>query len=428
MRTRSAAAAASVFAACLALVAAACSSSSKKAATGQAATTAPSGSSGSAAAATSFPPIPPGPIKVGLSISLSGPLAQYGIQSQRAWSQVTLKYFDQLHPTGIDGHPLQLDLQDDAGDATRSVNVVNQMISNKDVAVMKVSDIPADASLQMSLLSKAKVPVISFQGDDAYADVTKYPYAFGTLGSTAELGNAAAQWIAQHPEYKKIAVLTDGIPAQQEVINDILNPLKQTAPGDTVVKTVTISPGTVDVSTPLAELKATNPDLVMVMVNQSFGQVWDGFHAAGWSPPIVTSGSFYDGYSSLGNLLPHIWTPSFDCINANDPPFSQTVTTIMNAYVAAVGNISPNMLIYDHADSVPLELVKYAIEKYHSTDPKAINQAMEGIHNQSFLDPIFTYNYSPTNHYGTTGELAAHMCAMAPLIDPPYNIPTIASS
>ena len=99
----------------------------------------------------------------------------------------------------------------------------------------------------------------------------------------------------------------------------------------------------------------------------------------------------------------------------------------MDAYVAAVGNISPNMLIYDHADSVPLELLKYAIEKYHSVDPNAIKQAMEGIHNQSFLDPIFTYNYSPTNHYGITGDLGSQQCAMAPLIDGPYKIPTIAS-
>jgi ABC-type branched-subunit amino acid transport system substrate-binding protein len=415
-------------AACVALVVTACGSSSKKA-TGATATTSGSGttSAAGAASATKFPPIPAGPIKVGLSISLSGPLAQYGEQSQKAWSQVTLKYFNQLHPDGIDGHPLQLDLQNDAGDATLSVNVVNQMVSNKDAAVMKVSDITGYAALQMSLLSKAKMPVISFQGDDSFADVSKYPYAFGTLASTAELGGAAAKWIGDHPEYKKLAVLTDNIPAQQETLNDILNPLKTSAPGDSVIKTVSITPGAVDVSTALAQLRAANPDLVLIAVSQGFGPLWDGFKAAGWSPPIVTTGSFYDGYSSMGSLLSHAWSPSTDCVQPTHAPYSQTVTTIMDAYVAAVGNISPNMLIYDHADSVPLELVKYAIEKYHSTDPNAIKQALEGVHNQSFLDPIFTYDYSPTNHYGITGDLSAHMCAMAPLIDGPYKVPTIAS-
>jgi ABC-type branched-subunit amino acid transport system substrate-binding protein len=412
----------SVIAACVALVVAGCGSSSNRT-TGAAPGTTTAGK----AAASTFPPIPAGPIKVGLSISLSGPLAQYGEQSQKAWSQVTLKYFNQMHPDGIDGHPLQLDLENDASDPTTSVNVINQMISNKEVAVMKVSDIPANAALQMSLLSKAKMPAITFQGDDTYADASKYPYAFGTLGSTAELGAAAAKWIAAHTEYKKLAVLTDSIPAQQQTLNDILNPLKTLAPGDSVIKTVSITPGAVDVSTPLAQLKAANPDLLMIMVSQGFGPLWDGFKAAGWTPPIVTSGSFYDGYSSMGSLLAKTWTPSTDCVQAGHAPFSKTVTNIMDAYVAAVGNISPNMLIYDHADSVPLELLKYAVEKYHSTDPNAIKQALEGIHNQSFIDPIFTYNYSPTNHYGITGDLGAQMCVMSPLIDGPYRMPTIAS-
>ena len=415
----------STIAACCALVVAGCGSSSKKS-TGATATTASPGAS-APGPGTQFPPIPAGPIKVGLSVSLSGPLAQYGIQSQKAFDQVSLKFFNQMHPDGIDGHPVSLDLENDAGDATTSVNVINQMISNKVAAVIHVSDIPADEALQMPLLSKAKIPTITFKGDDKYADVTKYPYAFGVLASTAELGTAAARWIAAHPQYKKIAVLTDSVPAQQETIDDILKPLKTLAPGDSVVKTVSITPGAVDVSTPLAQLKASNPDLVMIMVSEGYGPLWDGFHAAGWSPPIVTSGSFYDGYSSMGNLATKAYNPGTDCVPANHAPYAKAVTDLMDAYVGAVGNISPNMLIYIHTDSMQLELLKYAIEKYHSTDPNAIKQALEGIHDQSFIDPIFTYNFSPTNHYGITGDLGAQMCVMSPLIDGPYRMPTIAS-
>ena len=57
-------------------------------------------------------------------------------------------------------------------------------------------------------------------------------------------------------------------------------------------------------------------------------------------------------------------------------------------------------------DGVPAQTEN--VDEMLSVDPDAIKQAMEGIHNQSFLAP--------------------HMCSMAPLIDKPYNIPTIASS
>ena len=407
-----------------ALLATSCGSSSKKPSNNATASSAGASATGSN---TQFPPIPAGPIKIGLSLSLSGPLAQYGIFAQKAFTQVTLKFFNQMHPDGIDGHPVTLDMQNDAGDATTSVNVINQMIADKVAAVIHVSDIPADEALQMSLLAKAKVPALTFKGDDKYADVTKYPYAFSDLASTAELGDAAAKWIAAHPVYKKIAVLTDNVPAQQQTIDDIITPLKTLAPDVSVVKTVSITPGAVDVSTPLAQLRAANPDLVMLMVSEGFGPIWDGFHAAGWAPTILTSGGFYDGYTSMGDLATKAYTPATDCVLANHAPYSKTVTDLMDGYVAAVGNASPNMLIYIHTDSIQLELLKYAIEKYHSTDPNAIKQALESIHNQSFIDPIFTYNFSPTNHYGITGDLGAHVCVMSPLIDGPYRMPTITS-
>jgi ABC-type branched-subunit amino acid transport system substrate-binding protein len=392
-----------------------------------AATTAGGSSSATTAAKSDYAPIPDGPIKVGLSLSLSGALAQYGLQSQKAWTQATLDQFNKMHPDGIDGHQVELVIKDDAGDATTSANIANQFVSDKLAAVVKVSDIPTAASLQMEILNKAKMPVISYQQRDVYIDTQKWPYAFGVLTSTKQNGEATAEWFAKHPQYSKIAVLTDDLDASKELTNDILDPLETKAPNASVVKTVSIPPGATDVSTALLQLKQANPDLVLVAVNQGFGAIWTGFKALSWDPPLMTyGGAFYDSYDSMKELADNGFAPTSDCVRKDHPPFSPQLTTLMDAYVGAVGTISPNMLIYVNTDSMQLELLKYAIEKNHSTDPNAIKSALEGMDNQSFIDPLFVYDFSPDNHFGLTGDLGAQVCNLAPLVDGQYRIPTIA--
>ena len=85
--------------------------------------------------------------------------------------------------------------------------------------------------------------------DDQYTDSAKWPYTFGNGASNIDEGQQAAAWIAKHPEIKKIGVLSDGTETEQQIVGDITNPLKTAAPGDQIVKTVQISPGSVDVST-----------------------------------------------------------------------------------------------------------------------------------------------------------------------------------
>ena len=219
-----------------------------------------------------------------------------------------------------------LDIQDDGGDATTSANVANQFVANKVTAVVHVSDIPTAASLQMDILNKAKVPVISFQSRDDYADTAKFPYAFGVLGSTQNLVDATAKWFAKHPEYKRLAVITDDIPSSKELLDDTVAALKKEAPDVTVVKQVSIPPGATDVSTALLELKGAYPDIVMPAVALGYGALWTGFHNLEWDPPIIGA-SYYDSYDSLKELADDGYTPSWDCVRENHPRSRRTSST-----------------------------------------------------------------------------------------------------
>jgi branched-chain amino acid transport system substrate-binding protein len=429
MRTRARISTVSLFAACIALVAAACGSSSKKAAGGQTGATSASGSastSGATGAATKFPPIPAGPIRFGVSVPLSGATASYGNAYKAAYN-VTLSFFNQLHPDGIDGHPIQFDVLDDGSDVTKAVNVANQFVANKDAAVVVVTSNPLGTPQQLAILNKAKVPVLSQLSDNQYTDTTKWPYTFGNAGSAIQEGQKAADWIAKHTDIKKIAVLSDGTETDQQFVSDILDPLKTAVPADQVVKTVQISPGSVDVSTAIAQLKAANPDLLMVSMGFGYGPVWQAMQSASFSPRILTSaGAFYDGFNGMGALANKGVVWYVDCVPPNHAPFEKTLTDLMDAYHAVPGTSTINLLAQPSFDSAPMEILKYAIEKYHSVDPDAIKQAIEGMGQRTFFG-AFQYDYTPTNHFGMTGDLGPNMCNMTGFVDGKYMIPTLAS-
>jgi ABC-type branched-subunit amino acid transport system substrate-binding protein len=416
--------------ACCGLVSA-CGSSSKKSSAPPTAsgTTTSSGSSGaatSAAAAAKFPPIPAGPIKFGISAPLSGAIAEAGLQEQKAFTQVTLKQFNQLHPDGIDGHPVQLDIRDDASDVTTAVNVANQFVADKVAAVITVTVNPAATPQQTAIFNKAKVPMISdYPYGTDYTNTAKWPYFFGTGASVPQEGQASAQWIAKHPEIQKIAVLTDNSPPQEDNLNSILEPLKTAAPNAQVVKTVSITPGAVDVTTAIAQLKAANPDLLLVTVGFGYGPIWQAMHAASWSPKILAPPVWYDAFDAMGSLANNGAAFYYECVTPDHPPFSKQMTDLMDGYVNTFGSNIINALTYVGSDLVPMEMAKLAIEKYHSVDPDAIKQAMEGMQNQTFFDTL-TYNFSASNHFGLSGALGASACKLAPFSDGPYRIPFVA--
>ena len=58
--------------------------------------------------------------------------------------------------------------------------------------------------------------------------------------------------------------------------------------------------------------------------------------------------------------------------------------------------------------------------------PRCHQERVDSFDGESFIDPLFTYDFSPDNHYGLTGDLAAQVCNLAPFVDGKYRIPTIA--
>ena len=387
---------------------AACSSSAKKTATS--ATTA-GGSASTAAAASQYPPIPAGPIKFGISTPLTGAQAAFGQTTSQSFNNITLKAFNALHPDGIDGHPVQYEVLDDASDVTKAVSVVNQFVADKLAGVITVSYNPAATEQQLAILNKAKMPVIANLEGSKYVDTGAWPYDFGVNASIPQEGQVAAQYIASH-NFKKVAVITDGIQGAVEQLNAILDAMKTAAPQAQVVKTVTITPGSTDDSTAIAQLKGSNPDVLINLTSYAYAPIWQAMQVAQWSPVILsTAGAWYDSFNGMGSLVNKAVAFYNACADSASQTWPADVASLMSQYNKATGGLSTNYMTYVISDSIPLELFKVAIEKYHSVDPNAIKKALEGI-NQSFFGAQF--NITPTNHFGLTGQYGAAVCNMGP--------------
>jgi ABC-type branched-subunit amino acid transport system substrate-binding protein len=347
----------------------------------------------------------------GVSAPLSGATAAYGLTTQVSFNKVTIPAFNAANPTGIAGHPIEIKFLDDASDVTKAVSVANQFVADHAAAVLTASYNPEAAGQQYAVWNKAKMPVMSVLTGSQYANTSTYPYFFGIGPSVQQEGTAAAQWIAKKG-YTRVATLNDGIPQDTDALGAITNAMKTAAPNASVVKAVTIPPGAVDDSAAVAQLKAANPDLLVVYIGFGYGPLWSAMRAASWSPPLLAAaGAWYDGFNGMGPLATKAVASYYDCADSASQTWPADVAGLMGQYSAATGGAFTNYLTFVNTDTVALELLKYAIEKYNSVDPNAIKAAIEGIANHSFYG--ITYNYTPTNHYGITGPYAAAVCNMA---------------
>ena len=414
------------------MIAAACGSDAKSADTtkASAATTAAGGAGttaagGAATTAAKYPAIPDGPIKLGVSVPLSGATAAFGIAAQKSFEGVTQKQFDAAYPNGIAGHKVQIVVVDDASDVTKAVNVANQFVQDKVAAVITLSYNPAASPQQAAIFSKAKIPVISSQGLTDYTDTAKWPYMFGISSSLPQNGEQEAKWVAKHPEIKKIAVLTDNTPNNQESQTQMDTQLKKLAPAASVVKTATITPGATDVSAAIATLKAENPDLLVVRASFAFGPIWNAIKSASWTPKIITgAGAWYDGFDvaiSTG-VANNMYAAYSTCMKDQNVKLDPAITALMDGYAPIFGTSSINYLTFVNTDNVPVELLKLAIEKNNSTDGDAIKNALETMGAKKFFNTL-DYNYTPTNHFGLTGDFGPAMCSMWPVSNDKYRIP-----
>lgn len=402
------------------MLAAACGSSNKSSSSN---TSTPSGSTGTTTGSSgSYPPIGPGPITICYSDPLSGPLAAYGETIPKTVPIAAKIVNDTMG--GIAGHQVKFDIENDQGQATLAVNIADKFVSmhkanpNDCASVGQITQDPETAPLQAAVLNKAKMIITASQSPDMFFNVQQYPYFFSVSPPDKALGEVAAKFMIAHG-LLKAAVLTDNIPQETEYINDILAESQKDNGGIQVIKTASMTPGAVQMTTQLTELRAANPQVLIVATEFGFGPIWQSLHSMGWSPKIMGDvGFFYDGYNSLGSLGANAWAPCWQGLpnqGSSTPLPPANVISAVNQIGPISSGISPDPLIATSVEMEQILLVKWAIEKTHTLDSTALKNALETMRNTPIWWPENQFTYTPTYHNALVGPYGAGICNASPL-------------
>ena len=120
---------------------------------------APHGSAAAPATAAQSAPAKPAsgePYRIGVTAALTGPLADSFAPVYEALNV----YFQRLNEAGgIDGHPVQVLIEDDGGDATRATSNATKLLQQERVPILFVSTTSATYGPLMNLARTANVPL-----------------------------------------------------------------------------------------------------------------------------------------------------------------------------------------------------------------------------------------------------------------------------
>ncbi len=360
--------------------------------------------------------IPPGPIKLGALLTLSGPDAPIGM-AQQALNQVLVS---NLNATGgIDGHIVDLITLDDEGNPASAVSQAQVLVVDH-VAGVIYAGTAATVNQTVPVFMKHHIPVVMVDPSDQWADGTKYPYFFDNY----PLDKPTMSYMVSFAKAKgitELGVIGDGSSDYQQLDADLVPAAK--AQGLPIVSSVTYSPTAASVVTQVLELKDAGANGIALLADAGLGTVYDALRHVGWSPTIVTtSAAAIVGYPSLGNLASHAYDTCPVALNSGQQPPAY-LAGIMQTVESDIGE-TPS------ADSAPLSnddflILDEAITRAHSLSGSAIRNEIQAMTGVSFTSPpLYRYTFTATDHDGWTAA-DMHMCVLTGF--GPYDLGVIAT-
>lgn len=276
-------------------------------------------------------------IKVGLMGPYSGDVAQYGL----AVRQGAELYVKQVNAAGgINGKQVELNTQDEKGDATEAVNVYNKMVEDGVVGIIgDVTSTPSIAVAQASVTDN--MPLVSASA--TAADFISYgSNAFRACITDPYQGKLMADFAAEQG-YKTVGTIYNSGGDYEVGVNNAFVEEAQ-AKGLTVTTQQAYAAGDVDFNAQLTSIIATSPDAILApnyyqddgkIVTQARALGYKGVFlgADGWSN--IVGGS--EEYASAADLEGCFYDCSFVSEN-QDEKVQQFIKAYQDEYKSAPTN------------------------------------------------------------------------------------------
>jgi branched-chain amino acid transport system substrate-binding protein len=342
------------------------------------------------------------PIRIGWLSSLTGALSSAAI----AENQGVQFAVDEINSAGgINGRKLELITRDTGGEPTKAVNFAKQLafVDKVDVIIGPVNS--GESLATVPIVAKAGIPNLIIGTIDELTDAQKYPRAFRLINTNRQWIEAANDYALKVLKKKNVAVIGDTSGYGTSSAKTATEMLEKA--GVKPVYTVLVDPNKTDLTDEMNKAKAAGADVVMPwsaatgllarLLNTRGDMGWDVpvvGHPAMMAPPVrpLLNKPEYQGNAFAAGYL----STTYDA-KGKLPARTQALVDKIRPKLGKGGEID-FMFWWVALGYDTVKVVEHAIRTAGSTDPAAIEKALENT--RDFLGVYAAYSWSKDNRNG----------------------------
>ena len=344
-----------------------------------------------------------GTIKVGWLSSLTGPLSSAAIAENQG---VQLAVEEINAAGGILGRKIELLTRDTAGDPTKAVNFAQQLAFSEKVHVV-IGPVNSGEGLGATpIIARAGIPNLVIGALEELTDPVKYPRAFRVINTNRQWISTANDYALKNLKKTKVAVIGDTTgygTASAKTATEMLE-----AAGIKPVYSVLIDPNKTDLTDEMQKARAAGADVIMPWSAATglLGRLLNARGDMGWNVPVVGHPALMA--AQIRKLLnkPEYWDNTFgsgyvSTTYGNDGKLPATTQQLVDKVRAKLvpGGGEIDILFWWVAMGYDcVKIIEHAIKTAGSTDPAAIQKALEGT--RDFKGVYGTYSWGPNKRDG----------------------------
>ncbi|MCL6472130.1 MAG: ABC transporter substrate-binding protein [Firmicutes bacterium] len=339
------------------------------------------------------------PYKIGAVVSATGPSSPLGLPEKNT---LELEVEKINKAGGINGHKLELIIEDDQSDAKNAVTAVSKLIDKEKVIAVIAATISPSSIAVKPEIAKAKIPQMAMAAGIPITQDDPKEWVFRTANSDAVAVQKVIDYLSKDLKVKKIAILSDTNAFGQSGTDEF----KKLAPkaGLDIVIVERYQTQDTNMTAQLTKIKGTDAEALVVWgTNPGPAQAAKNMKELGMTIPYVGSHGIANktfiqlaGGAAEGVVFPagKVLVPS-----SAKGEQAEVINKFMSDYKAKY-NENPNSFAGHAYDAI--NILAEALKKAGTSDGVKLRDAIEKT--SGFVGITGIFNYSKDNHDGTGAD------------------------